>query len=441
MQPFSLYLHIPYCLHKCPYCDFNTYALSSFSEKEYVAALLSELDYRSSLPEWRGRMVQSIYFGGGTPSLFTPAGIRRIISVILKTFPVDDKIEVSLEANPGTVSYDTLSGYFEAGVNRLSIGAQSFSTEILKALGRMHTGAQVEEAVLTARNVGFSNISIDLIYGAPVQTIADLQSDLMEIGRLEPTHVSPYGLTIEKGTPFFTSYKKGVLKLPKEDVVIDMMRRIKNELSGCGLTQYEISNFAKPGKEARHNLAYWNGEDYLGLGAGAHSFCAALGDGVQHFGKRWSNYALPQKYMEDAVVAGYADSWSESLDEHASVFEYFFLGLRKTSGVSLSKFEQKFGRRAKTVYPVMLEMLISEGLLQEQADFLSLTPAGMLLADSVIENFSSPDLSKPREVFVSTPQATEIKTAEVIADPAASTPPTPPAVEETPDAGLRQANE
>jgi oxygen-independent coproporphyrinogen III oxidase len=392
-EPFSLYLHIPYCLHRCPYCDFNCYALPSLPEKEYVAAVLAELDYRAARPEWHGRVVQSIYFGGGTPSLFNPASLRKIIAVVLKTFPVDDNIEVTLEANPGTVTFDTLSGFLEAGINRLSIGAQSFSPEVLRALGRMHTVAQIEEAVVTARDVGFANISLDLIYGAPGQSIADLQSDLMEVGRLDPSHVSPYGLTIEKGTPFYTSFKKGILKLPREEMVVDMMRRINNELSGCGLLQYEISNYAKPGKEARHNLAYWNGEDYLGLGAGAHSFNASLGETDGAYGRRWSNFATPEKYMEQASVAGAAESWGEVLDERGAIFEYFFLGLRKTAGVSLNAFEKKFHRSAKDLYAVLLEMLISERLLQLDGDMLALTSRGLVLADSVIENFSSPMLS------------------------------------------------
>ena len=397
MRPFSLYVHIPYCLHKCPYCDFNTYALASFPEKEYAAAVLAELDYRSSLHEWRGRVVQSIYFGGGTPSLFSPASLRRVVSSVMKTFPVDDNIEVTLEANPGTVSYDTLSGYYEAGINRLSLGAQSFSPEILRSLGRMHTVAQIEEAVVTARNVGIANISLDLLYGAPSQTIADVQSDLMEVGRLDPAHVSPYGLTIEKGTPFYTSYKKGVLKLPKEEIVIDMMRRLASELAGCGMRQYEISNFAKPGREARHNLAYWNGDDYLGLGAGAHSFNALLGDGRSSFGRRWSNFAAPQKYIEDTAVQGSAESWSETLDERSAVFEYFFLGLRTIAGVSLAVFEQKFRRSIKEVYPVLIDVLISEKLVSVQDGMLSLSGRGLLLADSVIENFSSPELGAIKE--------------------------------------------
>ncbi len=396
MRPFSLYLHIPFCLHKCPYCDFNTYALASFPEKEYVSALLAELDYRTSLQEWRGRSVQSIYFGGGTPSLFTPASIRRIISVVSKTLPVEDDVEVSIEANPGTVSYDTLSGYYEAGINRLSLGAQSFNAEILRALGRMHTPAQTEEAVIAARNVGISNINIDIIYGAPSQSLADVQADLMEIGKLDPTHVSPYGLTIEKSTPFYTSYKKGVLRIPKEEIVIDMMQRITNELSGCGLQRYEISNYAKPGKEARHNMAYWNGDDYLGLGAGAHSFTARLGDGQTMFGRRWSNYALPQKYIEEASVQGSAQSWSETLDERGAIFEYFFLGLRKCKGVSISGFESKFHRTLKQSYPCALEMLLSEGLLSYQGDQLAMTERGFMIADSVIENFSEPELVVPK---------------------------------------------
>ena len=391
MLTFSLYLHIPFCHYKCPYCDFNTYALATFPEKEYVSALLSELDYRASLPEWKGRTVQTIYFGGGTPSLFSPASLRKIISVIIKTFPVDERVEITLEANPGNLPYDTIYGFKEAGINRLSLGAQSFLPETLKALGRLHTPEQIEASIETARSVGLTNLSIDIMYGAPGQSVKDVESDLKEISRIDPPHVSPYGLTIEKGTPFFTSFKKGVLKLPKEKHLISMMEIIEERLKALGILQYEISNFAKPGREARHNLAYWNGDDYLGLGAGAHSFNRQIRTNDNTFGRRWSNFAPHQRYITEATGRGIAESWSEDLDEKNALFEHLFLGLRKTEGVSLSVFEKLFKRPLISVYPAVIEALVIEGLMTQKEDRLALSAKGRMLADSVIENFASPE--------------------------------------------------
>lgn len=389
MEAFSLYLHIPFCFHKCPYCDFNAYAVSAIPEKDYVSALLAELDYRAALPEWRARVVQSIYFGGGTPSLFQAASIRKIISAICKTFPLDDSAEISLEANPGTVSPESLAGYAEAGVNRLSIGAQSFDRATLKALGRMHSPEHVEAAVEAARAGGINNISIDLIYGVPGQTLESLREDISRALALSPNHISAYGLTIEKGTPFYLSFKKGVLKLPKEELVVAMMEEVNNKLPQAGLQRYEVSNFALPGKEARHNMAYWNGTDYLGLGAGAHSFCAA--NNGEHHGRRWSNYALPSKYIVEAVGHGVAEGWNDTLALNDAVFEAIFLGLRTTAGVDLDLFKKRFGVSVHTLYPNLLRVLATERLLKVEPQRIALTSRGFMLADSVIENFAQPE--------------------------------------------------
>jgi oxygen-independent coproporphyrinogen-3 oxidase len=389
-KPFSLYVHIPFCFHKCPYCDFNAYAVSSIPEKEYVSALLAELDYRSTLPEWHGRTIQSIYFGGGTPSLFQPNSIRKIIRSVCSLFPVDERVEVSLESNPGTLTPDNLQGYRDAGVNRLSIGAQSFQRRVLAALGRMHSPDHIEAAVSSARAAGISNISLDLIYGGPEQTIEEFEADLDALLALEPVHVSAYGLTIEKGTPFFLSYKRGQLHLPSEEHVIQMMESINSRFSLFGLYRYEISNYAIVGREARHNLAYWNGDDYLGIGAGAHSFSARLCKD-NNYGTRWSNVALPAKYIENAIAQGQAEGWRDELDFTSSVFEYFFLGLRKIAGVSKSGFEKRFGCSIESVYPALLQVLADERLLTVNENAIALSEKGLLLADSVIENFAHPE--------------------------------------------------
>lgn len=386
MSPFSLYLHIPFCVHKCPYCDFNTYAVSRIPEKEYVAALLAELDYRASQPAWQGRTIQTVFFGGGTPSLFGVAAIKRIMLAISNTFPLAESLEVSLEANPGNITEETLAGYRDAGVNRLSLGAQSLNPETLKTLGRQHTPEQVEAALASARGAGFRNINIDIMYGVPGQRLDDLENDMRMADSLGPSHISAYGLTIEKGTPFFQSVKRGVMKLPPEDLTVEMMESINHFLPAYGYERYEISNFAKPGKEARHNLAYWNGDDYLGLGAGAHSYRRREeGDDTP---RRWSNFALPQRYIDQTTATGHAESWSEALSPEAELFELVFLGLRKIRGVSLEEFTTRFGATVQELYGSRLKMLLEQGVVCLEDGFLKLSEKGLLLADSVIEDFA-----------------------------------------------------
>lgn len=384
-QEFGLYLHIPFCLHKCPYCDFNTYAVTNVPEKEYVSALLAELDFRAALSEWRGRTVSSIYFGGGTPSLLSARSVERVISFVESTFPLSDQVEISLEANPGTVDGDSLSAFRAAGVNRLSIGVQSFDREILKVLGRMHSPEQSEAALHAARAVGFKNISVDLIYGVPKQTPEMWEEDLRKACLLNSEHLSVYGLTIEKGTPFYQSYKRGLLRLPSETRVLEMMDCCKALLEVNQYLHYEISNYCKSGYHARHNSIYWDGHDYLGLGAGAHSFLRASDQ--NRYGRRWSNFALPNKYIKEGIAHGKAESWSDELSLQEGMFEFFYLGLRKLCGVNFSDFKRRFAVDAQEACRDIVEMLAEQGLLSVEGDNIRLTTQGLKLADSVIEHF------------------------------------------------------
>ncbi|RIL07403.1 MAG: coproporphyrinogen III oxidase [Proteobacteria bacterium] len=391
MKPFSLYVHIPFCLHKCPYCDFNTYALNTIPEKDYVAALLSELHFRSVQEEWQGRRIKSIFFGGGTPSLFSANSISKIIRAATTLFGLQFGIEISLEANPGALSLEQLSGLREAGVNRLSLGAQTFDSGLLRTLGRLHAPEDVETGVELAKACGLDNINLDLIYGIPGQSIELLKGDLQRAIKLAPRHISAYGLTIEKGTPFFSSYQRGLLKLPPEDLVVEMMEEIASFLPICGFRRYEISNFAERGFEARHNLAYWYGDDYLGLGAGAHSFVAKCSGPRKLAALRWSNYAFPNRYMQKAGQEGQAESWRDTLAVSDLMFEFFFLGLRKIEGVSKAEFISAFDCDIDHAYPGMISILTHEGLLKCEEDRISLSERGLRLADSVIENFSKPE--------------------------------------------------
>jgi oxygen-independent coproporphyrinogen-3 oxidase len=410
MQPFGLYLHIPFCFHKCPYCDFNTYAVTSVPEHDYIAALLAELDYRAAQPEWRGREVRTIFFGGGTPSLLSPAGITRLIHGAARLFPINDQAEISLEANPGTVTLESLQGYRSAGVNRISIGAQSFQPEHLKFLGRLHSGEQVEEAFQATRMAGFKNISIDLMHGLPNQTPAELQADIEKTIRLNPEHISAYGLTIEKGTPLYTSVARGKVRIPQEKRLVELMELLNKELPRRGYYRYEVSNFAKLGREARHNLAYWDSQEYLGIGAGAHSYL--LPDHQSKLPRRWSNFALPIKYMKEATSTGQAEAWRDSLNLADAIFDYLFLGLRKIAGFSLTEFGERFGFDFRSLYENQLELHVEHKLLSLTHDRIALTEQGLMVADSVIEEFSAPNLKQAR-AFVSAGPIQTISTGRV----------------------------
>jgi oxygen-independent coproporphyrinogen III oxidase len=416
---FSLYFHIPYCSKKCPYCDFNTYALPLFPEKEYVTALLCELDYRSSQQVWASKKIKSIYFGGGTPSLFSSESIEKLIKAVLIYFngtmirqDGEDSLEVTVECNPTNLTKHTLEGYRQAGVNRLSIGAQSFNNQLLGILGRDHFNDHIVQAFETSRHAGFKNISIDLMYGIPTQNDTECLEDLHRAVHLNPEHISVYGLTIEKGTPYYQSYKKGILKLPSEKVLLKMMEYVEVFLPSHGYTRYEISNFSKEGFQAQHNKSYWDGNDYLGIGAGAHSFIRGEGltDEVlelntpymqsqmvqndeytvrkkKNYGIRWSNTALPEQYIKDVVTHGTAISWKDELELESSVFEFFFLGLRKIEGVNLTLFTEIFGFNFLDLYKETFYILSHHDLVKLENNYLSLTKKGLRLSDSVIENF------------------------------------------------------
>ena len=385
MQPFSLYVHIPYCAQKCPYCDFNTYAAATFPEEEYVSALISELKYYALQPGWIGRQVQTIFFGGGTPSLFRPTSIKRFMREVELSFSLASRLEVSLEANPGTVNEDSLKGYMAAGVNRFSIGVQSFSDRGLKALGRTHSSSDAVRAVNILKELQV-NFNIDLMYGSPGQSMAEFSDDLRRAITLTPNHISAYGLTIEPGTEFYTSFKKGDLALPEEDLVVDMMEHLRAQLGMAGFNHYEISNYARPGSEARHNLAYWNRDSYLGLGAGAHSFRRTAGE---IYGERHANIGTPKAYITAAASRGEASAWRERLDLKAGMYEFFFLGLRRMSGVSPAEFKAEFGQPIDAAYPGVLHALVVGGFLEESDGLVKLTSKGLMVADSVLSNFAA----------------------------------------------------
>jgi putative oxygen-independent coproporphyrinogen III oxidase len=383
-EPFSLYVHIPYCAAKCPYCDFNVHVASKIPEAEYVQALVRELQFYSQSDDWRGRKLRSVFFGGGTPSLFSPQSIGGILDAAAALYPLIDNVEITLEANPGTEDWKNFSGYRSCGVNRLSLGVQSFQPHLLKFLGRLHSADETRQALKTIEQVGFENFSMDLIYAVPGESLADLQADLTEALAWQPPHLSAYNLTIEERTVFHHWFKHGKIRPLPEDEEISMAEVIEATLAQAGLERYEISNYAKPERQSRHNSTYWQGGDYLGIGAGAHSFVSRDGNGV--LGLRWRKERSPVRYMEKVARDGTSVVESESLNRERAAAEFMFMGLRMTRGVSVEDFFRRFGQKPAEIYP-QIGSWLEEGLMESKDAGLRLTRRGLMLADEIFITF------------------------------------------------------
>ena len=382
--PFSLYIHIPYCVSKCPYCDFNSHVVAEIPEGSYTDALLRELEHYGTMDEWRDRTVQSIFFGGGTPSTFKPASIGKLLAWVAATFPINLDCEITLEANPGTVDSDRFLGYRDAGINRISVGVQSFQPRLLKFLGRVHSADEARRALGTVREAGFGNFSFDLIYANPGQTLAELEADLNTALKFQPPHLSAYNLTFEEGTPFHYEYRAGRMKSLSEEEEIAMAELIEKKFSAAGLSRYEISNYSRPGWHSRHNVNYWRGGDYLGLGAGAHSYKQEISDGG--YGHRWSNEKNPGRYMAQVAELQQGVAESEQIDPTKAASEFMFLGLRMTEGVSIRKFFSRFGKPPGELYPRIRDWIEGD-LLEEKRNHLKLTSKGLLVANSIFVEF------------------------------------------------------
>ncbi len=382
--PFSLYIHIPYCISKCPYCDFNSHVVPEIPEKQYTEALLRELERSGASEDWHGREVQSIFFGGGTPSTFHPSSIGKLLAWIAATFPLDADCEITLEANPGTVDRENFLGYRDAGVNRISVGVQSFQARLLKFLGRIHSADEARKALEVVREAGFDNFSFDLIYANPGQTLAELKADLDAALAFKPAHLSAYNLTFEEGTPFHHEFRSGRMQPLAEDEEIAMAELIEQKLGAAGLARYEISNYSRPGLYSRHNVNYWRNGDYLGLGAGAHSYKAMGGDG--ELGRRWSNEKNPGRYMTLVNESNQAVVQREEIDCNKAAGEFMFLGLRMTEGISIDAFRSRFDKTLVQCYP-RIASWIEGGLMEDRGGFLRLTRKGLLVANSIFVEF------------------------------------------------------
>ncbi len=378
-KPFSLYVHIPYCVSKCPYCDFNSHVAARIPEREYTQALLRELRHYSEHEVWASRSVKTVFFGGGTPSTFQGTSIGAVLDEADGLFGLDERPEITLEANPGAVDAGRFRDYRRCGVNRISIGAQTFDAELLRFLGRVHGAEETRQALTSVREAGFDNFSLDLIYGIPGQTVDGVSRDLSQALESEPPHLSAYNLTIEEGTPFHARYRQGLLHPLDEDVEIGMAERIQRTLAQAGLDRYEISNYARTGFESQHNVNYWEGGDYLGVGAGAHSHHRGPSDPL---GERWHNERSPAVYMRRTEEAGHAVAEHERPECRQAMAEHLFTGLRMIGGVSVPAFRRRFGTKPENAFPEIAGWL-SEGLLVETNHRLHFAPRGLLLANEL----------------------------------------------------------
>ncbi len=379
---FSLYVHIPYCFTKCPYCDFNAYAAKSWPEERYIEALCKEFSESSNRAPWKGQRVDSVYFGGGTPSLFRPASLHRLLAVVYDSCSPVAGHDVSLEVDPASVFTGLLEDYRGIGVSRLSFGIQSFQASILTTLGRLHDAETASRGIEFARAAGFKNINVDLIYGVPGQTLRLVQQDLRTTVEHGPEHVSIYGLTYEKNTPFYTWRDRGVLSPISEDAEAEMYECIHDSFRASGYQHYEISNFCRPGFPSRHNVGYWQGKSYLGIGAGSHSYASTPG-----WGWRRSNLTNPTQYM-DAVFSGRSPAqMRETLTKDQARTEYMFLTLRQSAGITLKKFSLRFGAELLETYP-HTSNYVKRGLIEVDDGTLRLTRQGVLLADNIFASFA-----------------------------------------------------
>ena len=376
MSKTGVYLHIPFCRSRCSYCDFATDVFTSAEVVDrYVNSLAKEIDVFQ--PSKSKIQIDTIYFGGGTPSLLTPRQLEKILNVIHKKFSVDEKSEITMEMNPATVSADSLREYKNLGVNRASFGAQTFDDAELKRLGRRHSAQDVRETIKLLRGADFDNVSFDLIAGLPRQTLADWERNLDEALKLKPEHLSLYLLEIHEGTPLAEQVRSGRQPLPDDDLAAEMYKMMLEKVSGAGYRQYEISNFSLPNFESKHNSKYWTLDAVFGFGCSAHSF-----DGEK---RRWSNERDTLKYVKSVED----ESFKYIEDDETDVkFEYLFLGLRLNKGIDLGEYQRRFGEDLILEYKKQLDYLEKADLIKFGGKFLKLTEKGFLYSNEVFTAFA-----------------------------------------------------
>ncbi|OPZ22977.1 MAG: Oxygen-independent coproporphyrinogen-III oxidase 1 [candidate division BRC1 bacterium ADurb.BinA364] len=383
MNPRSLglYAHFPYCLSKCPYCDFDSLALPGGAgdpAENHFGALAEELALWLGRDETlRGRALESVYVGGGTPSLAPPRAVAEFLGCVNRAFDLEGA-EITLEANPSSAETDRFAGYRRAGVNRLSVGIQTFDAGMLRFLRRAHDPEEARRALRAARAAGFDNLSADLLFGIPGQTLECLAESLDELLSFSVEHVSVYGLTAYEGTPYAEWIEQGKAAPPDDETQAAMFLLARERLLAAGFRHYEISNYGRPGRESRHNRLYWNGGDWLGLGPSAHS---SLGGG------RWENPANPAEWRASIVAGRLAAIREAPPSPRAQAGEAAMLGLRQDTGLSRSEFAQRFGDAEAERIGAIFRPLVQAGFASESGQGWALTAKGLLVADSIMERF------------------------------------------------------
>ena len=375
---FGLYLHWPFCASKCPYCDFNSHVASAIDEDRWRKAYLSEIErIGAEVPD---RVLNTVFFGGGTPSLMSPDLVAATLEAIRATWPVANDLEVTLEANPGSVEAGRFRGFAEAGVNRVSMGVQALNDADLRRLGRLHSVSEARSAFDIARNV-FDRVSFDLIYARQDQTLAQWEAELREAAAMAADHLSLYQLTIEDGTAFGARHAAGGLKgLPDEDLSADMYLKTQETMSGIGLPAYEVSNHARPGSESRHNLIYWRCGDYAGIGPGAHGRLTLSGARLAT-----STPLLPNDWLTRIEVIGSGELAREAVPRDEQANEYLMMGLRLTEGLDVERYAQLAGHVLQESSVVRLEDL---GLVAREGERLRATEAGRPVLNAIIRELS-----------------------------------------------------
>ncbi len=377
LETASLYLHIPFCHTRCHYCDFNTYAGMLPLREPYVKALLKEIALAGAMAKHTDgtkRRSRTLFFGGGTPSLLTVSQIKRLLDACFTSFAIDEDAEITMEANPGTLNQEQLHGIHAAGINRLSMGAQSFDATLLETLGRIHTPEEITQAVEFARAAGFTSINIDFMFGLPGQTMQHWKETLESALALRPEHLSLYSLIIEEGTPFRTWVDEGRITPGDEDLCADMYEYADERLREAGYENYEISNWALPGHHSRHNLTYWQNLPYIGMGAGAYSTFG---------GRRFSNIREPLEYIKAVNAQRLPEADSEQVEREQEMAETAFLAMRTAMGLHLPTFAQRFSQPFAQFVGDRLQPVEEAGLLEHEDDWLRLSKRGRLLGNEV----------------------------------------------------------
>ena len=372
MKEISLYIHIPFCKQKCFYCDFPSFAGKEKYRDDYIKALCKEIENRAA-----GYIIRSIFIGGGTPSYLEAAEIEKLLSTVNK-LKFKEGMEFSMECNPGTISKEKFIAMKNGGVNRLSFGLQSTDNKMLKKIGRIHTYEEFLENYNLAREIGFNNINVDLMYGLPDLTVETWTKTLNDICHLKPEHISAYSLIIEEGTAFYTLYEKDKLELPSEDDERIMDKLTKEILKNNGYHQYEISNYSRDGKECEHNKVYWKLEEYIGTGSSASSYID---------GERITNKISIKDYIDAINNDGTAEADRYKNSQEDEMEEFMFMGLRLKSGISKRRFKEKFNENIESIYKQAIDKNIKRGLLYEDDENIALTDLGMDFSNDVMSDF------------------------------------------------------